>query len=136
MSKKQVALVIVLLCIGYMAGAQVTSRSVIELDTGLKIIGAIGALGGFYLGYTQLKTKSELSSLKLDFQKQLHDESEKLDAKISLSGKNIEAKMLTQHDMTNFRQLQLLQQEILMAKIEAIKEQLTLITKLNKNEAT
>ncbi len=117
------------------AQVKTADNTTIELDTFTKVIGILLTIGGFFMGYMQLKMASKIAEVearfnraiaevKDNFTKKIENETEKLETKITLSGKEIESKMATRHDIDNVKTVVKLQHENTKLQLDGLKEQL------------
>lgn len=113
----------------------INSNDAVQIDTLTKLIGLVIAVGGFFMGYMQMrmaikvaeleaKMHAALTEIKKEFQVILDKEVDKLDDKIKLSTKEIEARMATRHDIDNIKTTLKLQHEIQNERMDGIREQL------------
>ena len=116
-------------------GRSLSSNDAVQIDTLTKLIGLVIAVGGFFMGYMQMrmaikvaeleaKMHTALTDIKKEFQLVLDKEVDKLDDKIKLSTKDIETRMATRHDIDNMKTQLKMQHEIQNMQMEGIKEQL------------
>lgn len=124
---------------------QVKLSNTLEIDTLTKVLGLLFAIGGFFMGYIQLKMSNKIAELdarftkaltevKEDFKDGLRKETEKLETKIQLSSKEIEAKMATHHDIDNLKTVMKLQHENTQLSNESLKEQLKTAANIYKRD--
>ena len=115
--------------------AQSQVSSSIGIDPLIKIVSIIFTIGGLFIGYMQMRTaikmaeleakvQDAISKVKEDFASVIDKETEKLETKIQLSGKEIEAKMATRHDIDNLKTVMKLQHDLTNAQMEGLKDQL------------
>lgn len=115
--------------------AQVKMSDSIQFDSLEKIIGIIFTLGGIFLAFMQLKMANKMAEMEAKiykviadtekaFTKKIEDETDKLETKINLSGKEIEAKMATRHDIDNLKTVMKLSGDITALATDALKEQI------------
>src|SRR5690606_3837379 len=92
----------------------INSNDAVQIDTLTKLIGLVIAVGGFFMGYMQMrmaikvaeleaKMHAALTEIKKEFQLVLDKEVDKLDDKLKLSTKDIETRMATRHDIENMK---------------------------------
>lgn len=137
---------IVFLVFSTLSGAaQVVSSQTIEIDTLTKILGITVTIGGFYMGYTQMKMAQKLAILEAKFNKTIADvkedfankidrETEKLEGKIEISSKNIEARMASRHDIDNLKTIIKLTGDVTSEKMDGLKNQLDQAADLYKKD--
>lgn len=115
--------------------AQVKMVETVQLDTLTKIIGIGLTIGGFFMGYMQMRMANKIAEVEAKFNKAIVDvkdvfgkkietETEKLEGEIKLSGKEIEAKMATRHDIENVKTVIKMQHEITNLQLDSLKGQL------------
>lgn len=124
------------------AFAQV-GRPTVELDTLTKVIGIGLTIGGFFMGFMQMRMANKIAEVearfnktigdvKDDFAKKVETETDKLETKISLSGKEIEARMATRHDIDNMKTVAKLQHEMTNLQLGELKQQIQDAVKKDK----
>lgn len=117
------------------AYAQVTSAyQTIQLDTFSKIFGILITIGGFVMAYIQLRMANKMALLEAKVTEKIREEIEKLEVKIQLASKEIEAKMATHHDIDNLRTVMNLHHEIAKQNSESLKEQLKTAANIYKRD--
>ncbi len=122
------------------AVGQSVQPETIKLDTITKVIGILITIGGFFMGYMQMKLSSKLAEVeaRLNIALQetkvafttllsnaqgtlnttIHSEIEKQEAKFALIVKEMQTKMVTVHDINNFKQIVSLQYENIKQQLE------------------
>lgn len=134
-----------LLTSSFSAFAQGKAVASIEIDTLTKVIGILLTIGGFFMGYMQMrmankiaeveaKFNAAIAEVKEKFEDILEKETEKLEGKIQLSGKEIEAKMATRHDIDNIKTVMKLQHELTTEQMRNLKEQLNTAARIYKKD--
>lgn len=129
------------------AQAQAKVTNTIELDTLTKIVSLLAFLGGLFLAYVSLKTANKIAVLKTevtetiakvreDFRGLLHAEVRLLEVQIHTSGKEIEVKMATRHDVNNAKQVYLLHQEVTNLKLKSLEDKLDMAAQIYKRDRT
>ncbi len=119
----------------FVAFAQVKASTTIEIDALTKIIGVVFTIGGIFMGFMQMRMANKMAELEARFNESINKVEksftnalniveDKLEIKIALSGKEIEAKMATRHDIDNLKTVIKLQHEISEKTNEALKQQL------------
>lgn len=129
---------IILLCSSLSAIAQVKIEAggeTVQLDTLTKIIGVLLTIGGFFMGYMQMKMATKIAEQEAKFFLAMKILEDKLQAEIKLSAKEIELgmrSMATHHDIKNLQTVMGLQHEITIEKTKSIEKQLELAAELFK----
>lgn len=120
--KGKFALIILLLLISLIVFGQPKDFDTLKIDTITKIIGGAAAIGGFFLGYMQLRMANKIAEVEARFNAALTDakfsfnqtiklETEKLEAKFNVIQKEIENKMATRLDIDNLKEIIKMQHE-------------------------
>jgi hypothetical protein len=128
--------------VAFAQGKEVAS---IQIDTLTKIIGGLFTVGGLFMGLMQLKMANKIaeveakfnisiSKVKEEFALLLEKETDKLETKIQLSGKEIEARMATRHDIDNMKSVMKLQHELTTEQMKSLKEQLLTAARIYKKD--
>ncbi len=123
---------VMMLCSSLSAFAQAQVETV-QIDTLTKIIGIGLTLGGFFMGYMQMKMANKIAEQEAKFNTAMQDLKEKLEAKIILSTKEIElgmSKMATHHDINNMKQIMSMQHEITSEKMKGLEQQMKMAAEL------
>lgn len=106
------------------AFAQVNGQTV-EVDALTKIIGILLTIAGFFMGYMQLKMAQKIAEVEARFNRTIVEVEKQLETKISLSGKEIEAKMATRHDIDNIKTVSKLQHENLQLQLKGLDDKIS-----------
>lgn len=112
-----------------------TKEDTVQIGTLGKVIGIAFTIGGFYMGYMQLKMAVKLAEVEVkfnaaitqvkeDFANLLRSTEVKLEDRIVCASKEIEVKMATRHDIDNIKTISKLQHENTNLQLDGLKEQL------------
>lgn len=129
---------------GY-AQAKVYASDYVQIDTLTKVIGALLTVGGFFMGFMQLKMANKIAEVeakfnvalglvKKDFAEIIDKETEKLETKIQLSGTTIESRMATRHDIENIKTIIKLQHDLTTEQIKSLEKQLNTAARIYKED--
>lgn len=141
----KITAIITLLLSSFIAYAQEQVSHTVELDTLTKGIGIALTIGGFFMGYMQMRMANKIAEVESKFNKaisevkdifdnKIEQETKNLENKIAISGKEIEAKMATKHDIDNLKTIIKLEGEISKLSNEGLKEQLRLAASIYRKD--